>query len=149
MNLSERGEGVHENLGLSKDLQRVWPSHSERWQRSTTVAAGLVRRGKILLLLAAGYSHAEVGRSVGVQRTVIRQWATRVLAQRLDGSQTPLAAGLRVGFPPEVALHVVRLACERPDSLGRSRSQWDGTERARQLITEGIVEEVSPATARR
>jgi hypothetical protein len=46
-------------------------------------------------------------------------------------------------------MHVVRLACERPDTLGRSLSQWDGTELARQLIAEGIVEEISPATVRR
>lgn len=83
----------------------------ERWQRSTTVAAGLVRRGKIIRLLAAGHSHSDVGRSV--------------------------------------AVHVVRLACERPDLRGRSLSQWDGTELARQLIAEGVVEGISAATVRR
>jgi len=46
-------------------------------------------------------------------------------------------------------MHVVRLACERPDPLGRSLSQRDGTELARQLIAAGIVEEVSTATVRR
>jgi hypothetical protein len=65
------------------------------------------------------------------------------------GSQTPLAAVPRVVFPPEVAIHVVRLACERPDALGRSLSQWDCTELARELIAEGIVEEISTATVRR
>jgi transposase len=54
-----------------------------------------------------------------------------------------------VVFPPEVAIHVVRLACERPDSLGRSLSQWDCTELARQLIAEGVVEGISAATVRR
>jgi len=44
---------------------------------------------------------------------------------------------------------VVRLACERPDPLGRRLSQWDGTERARQLIAEGSVEDISTATVRR
>ena len=52
-------------------------------------------------------------------------------------------------FPPEVAIHVGHLACERPDSLGRSLSPWDGTELARELIAEGLVEEISPATGRR
>lgn len=65
------------------------------------------------------------------------------------GWLTPLAVGPRAGFPPEVAIHVVRLACERPDPLGRSLSQWDCTELARQLIAEGIVEEISAATVRR
>jgi hypothetical protein len=44
---------------------------------------------------------------------------------------------------------VVRLACERPDMLGRSLSQWDCHELARQLIAEGIVEDISASTVRR
>jgi DDE superfamily endonuclease len=48
-----------------------------------------------------------------------------------------------------VAIHVVRLACERPETLGRSLSQWDCRELARQLIVEGIVEDISAATVRR
>jgi transposase len=48
-----------------------------------------------------------------------------------------------------VALHTVRLACELPDLVGRSLSQWDCTELARQLIREAIVEAISPQTVRR
>jgi hypothetical protein len=48
-----------------------------------------------------------------------------------------------------VAIHVVRLACERPDTLGRSLSPWDGQELARQLIAGGIVADLSAATVRR
>jgi hypothetical protein len=44
---------------------------------------------------------------------------------------------------------VGRWACERPDTLGRSLSQWDGAELARQLITDGLVEDISAATVRR
>jgi transposase len=65
------------------------------------------------------------------------------------GSPTPLAEGPKAFFPPEVAIHVVRLACERPETLGRSLSQWDCRELARQLILEGIVAEISAATVRR
>jgi transposase len=43
----------------------------------------------------------------------------------------------------------VRLACERPDIVGRSLSQWDCTELAHQRIAEAIVEDISPATVRR
>jgi hypothetical protein len=46
-------------------------------------------------------------------------------------------------------MHVVRLACERPDMLGRSLSQWHCEELARQLIAEGLVEDISAATVRR
>jgi transposase len=62
---------------------------------------------------------------------------------------TPLAVGPRAIFPPEVAIHVVRLACERPDTLGRSLSQWDCLELAHQLIAEEVVEDISTATVRR
>ena len=61
----------------------------------------------------------------------------------------PLAGGPRAFFPPAVAIHVVRLACERPDTLGRSLSQWDCQELARQLIAEGVVADISAATVRR
>ena len=43
----------------------------------------------------------------------------------------------------------MRLACECPDRLGRSLSQWDGAELARQPIAEGIVIDSSVATVRR
>jgi transposase len=48
-----------------------------------------------------------------------------------------------------VALYVVKIACERPDELGRSLSQWDGTEIARQLVRDGAVESISAETVRR
>jgi transposase len=64
-------------------------------------------------------------------------------------SLTPPAAVPRAVFPPEVAIHVVRLACERPDTLGRSLCQWDCAELAHQLIAEGIVEDISASTVRR
>ena len=65
------------------------------------------------------------------------------------GFLTPLAAGPRAVFPPEVALHVGRLACERPALVGRSLSAWDCTDLARQLMTAGSVEAISAATGRR
>jgi transposase len=52
-------------------------------------------------------------------------------------------------FPPAVALYVVKLACERPDVIGRSLSQWDSTELARQLVRDGVVESISPQTIQR
>lgn len=52
-------------------------------------------------------------------------------------------------FPPEVALHLVKLACERPELAKRSLSQWDCTELARQLVDDAIVASISPQTVRR
>jgi transposase len=60
----------------------------------------------------------------------------------------PDAAASR-SFPPEVAIFVVKIACERPDELGRSLSQWDCTEIARQLVRDGVVSKISAETVRR
>jgi transposase len=64
-------------------------------------------------------------------------------------SLTPAAAVPRAIFPPEVAIHVGRLAGERPDALGRSLSPWECTALAHQLIAAGMVEAISAATVRR
>jgi transposase len=48
-----------------------------------------------------------------------------------------------------VALYLVKIACERPDKLGRSLSQWDCQELARQLVRDGVVTSISPDTVRR
>jgi len=52
-------------------------------------------------------------------------------------------------FPPEVAMHLVKIACELPDRLGVSLSQWDCRELARQLIADGVVPSISPQTVGR
>jgi DDE superfamily endonuclease len=46
-------------------------------------------------------------------------------------------------------MYVVKLACERPDLVGRSLSQWDSTELARQLVRDGVVTSISPQTVQR
>jgi transposase len=52
-------------------------------------------------------------------------------------------------FPPEVALHLVKMACERPEEHGRSLSFWDCQELAAQLVAEAIVPSISVETVRR
>jgi hypothetical protein len=46
-------------------------------------------------------------------------------------------------------MYAVKIACERPDELGRSLSQWDCTEIARQLVRDGVVSSISAETVRR
>src|SRR5438094_8255733 len=71
------------------------------------------------------------------------------LPKGFGASPTSRDAGASPLFPPEVALHLVKIACERPDKLGRSLSQWDCQELARQLIRDGVVSSISPDTVRR
>lgn len=58
-------------------------------------------------------------------------------------------AGVPLFFPPEVATHLVKLACELPDKAGRSLSLWTCAELARTLRKEKIVEDISPQTVQR
>lgn len=46
-------------------------------------------------------------------------------------------------------MYVVKLACERPDVVGRSLSQWDSRELAWQLVHDGVVGSISPQTVQR
>lgn len=55
----------------------------------------------------------------------------------------------RGAFPPEVALHAIRRARELPATAGRSLSQWDCTELARQLVADGVVQQISAQTVQR
>jgi transposase len=41
------------------------------------------------------------------------------------------------------------MACERPDSWGRSLCQWDCEELAREMVRDGVVESISAETVRR
>jgi hypothetical protein len=51
-------------------------------------------------------------------------------------------------FPPELAMYVVKIACERPDEVGRSLSQWDCIEIASQLVRDSMVTSISAETIR-
>jgi hypothetical protein len=48
-----------------------------------------------------------------------------------------------------VGLHLVRRACELPEHAGRSLSQWDCAELARQLVRDEVVASISPQTVQR
>jgi transposase len=48
-----------------------------------------------------------------------------------------------------VALHLVRRACELPEQAGRSLSQWDCAELARQLVRDEVVASISSQTVQR
>jgi hypothetical protein len=57
----------------------------EAWQRSTTIPAARARRGRILLLLAAGQSITAVAARVGLNRRHVYKWVERFQAQGLAG----------------------------------------------------------------
>ncbi len=57
----------------------------ESWQRSTTIQAGLARRGRIILLLSEGASISHISRTVGIRRRFIYKWVERFQALGIGG----------------------------------------------------------------
>jgi hypothetical protein len=64
--------------------------------RRPTVAAGLAKRARAILLLADGHLVCEVGRLVPMQRRHLYKWAERFQRQGVAG----LHDGKRTGRPP-------------------------------------------------
>ena len=66
----------------------------ESWQRSTTIRAGLARRGRIVLLMAEGASISHVSRTVGIRRRFIYKWVNRFQDQGVTGLTDKPGRGL-------------------------------------------------------
>ena len=72
----------------------------QAWQRSTTIAAGRARRGRILLLVSEGKSIAEIARMVGITRRFVYKWVQRFRAAGVEGLTDLQGRGARRGRPP-------------------------------------------------
>lgn len=60
-----------------------------------------------------------------------------------------IEAGAPRVFPPIVATHLVKLACELPETCGRSLSTWDCGELARALVRAGVTDSISATSVQR
>ena len=65
------------------------------WQRSTTISAGLARRGRIILLLADGVPISTIAATVGISRRFVYKWAQRFLEQGVEGLTDKPGRGYR------------------------------------------------------
>lgn len=75
--------GRHTNLTI-----RLSPEERatlQAWQRSTTLSAGLARRGRILLLLADGMPITRAAETIGISRRFVYKWAKRYQEAGLQG----------------------------------------------------------------
>jgi hypothetical protein len=69
------------------------------WQRSTTIAAGRARRGRIILLVAEGVPLSNVAATVGISRRFVYKWVQRFLEQGLEGLADQPGRGHRRVLP--------------------------------------------------
>jgi len=65
------------------------------WQRSTTIAAGHARRGRIIILVADGMPITDIAATVGISRRFVYKWVQRFLAQGVAGLANKSARGHR------------------------------------------------------
>ena len=72
----------------------------ERWQRTTTIKAGLAKRARIILLRAEGQPLSAIARRLEMGRRIVRKWVTRFLTQRLAGLSAPPGRGRKPVFSP-------------------------------------------------
>jgi Helix-turn-helix domain len=77
-----RGRHTQVHVALTEaDRQEL-----ERWVRATTLQAGLVRRARLLLLLAdGGLTVTQAGHKVGISRRFVYKWVQRFQAGGVEG----------------------------------------------------------------
>ena len=68
--------------------------------RRTTVAVGLVRRARMVLLAGDGMPLDRIGRTLGADRTIVRTWIDRYRAGGLAALQDRPRSGRPRTFPP-------------------------------------------------
>ena len=88
-----------------RSLRVVELSHQERatleaLTRRTTVAVGLVRRARMVLLAADGMPLDRIAREVGADRTMVRTWLDRYRVGGLDALQDRPRPGRPRTFSP-------------------------------------------------
>jgi transposase len=94
----------------------------QAWQRSHTVPAGLVRRGRIMLLRAEGMAISDIAATVGISRRFVYKWLQRFRAQGMEGlADKPGRGGVRT--PSRFRPSVAPLATKSRRSAGARREQ--------------------------
>jgi transposase len=121
----------------------------QRWLQRRKTPVGIARRVHAILLLEQGHSYVQTAKRVGLAEYHVRKWVKRFHERGAAGLLEKPRPGRPPVFAPEVALHLVKLACERPDQKGRSLSQWDCPELACKLKADGIVQSISADTIAR
>ena len=71
------------------------------WQRSTTIRLGLLRRARIILLLADGGRITAIAATVGLSRSHTYKWIQRFMQEGLAGLENkPRRRGRRGSLQP-------------------------------------------------
>lgn len=142
------------HIELDKEMLEVL----NKMVRSYSTPQQLVQRIRIILLAAEGKNHSQISRELEISIDMARLWRNRwasfallplkelSVSERLEDAPR---AGKPPGIKAEQVCKIVALACEAPERSGRPISQWTGREIADEIISQGIVEKISPRHAQR
>jgi Helix-turn-helix domain len=81
----ERGMARGRKTSLTIRLTSAEHQTLLAWQRATTIRAGLVRRARIILLLADGMTLTDIAATVGLSRRNTYKWIQRFMQEGLAG----------------------------------------------------------------
>lgn len=106
-------------------------------------------RAQIVLLAADNVSNQQIAARLDVCVDTVRKWRGRFAHAGLKG----LADEPRSGRPPKCtalqAAQIKAIACSPPADCGLALARWSITEIATQVISNGIIEQISRATVMR
>src|SRR5215471_17250257 len=130
----------------------------EHLVRAHTSGQALVRRARVVLLAAMGYSNMDIARMIPMDEEAVGLWRRRwakwskvplmecSVADRLTDAPRP---GAVPRLTAEQVCQIVALACEQPSGSGRPISQWSHRELADEIVRRGITDHISPRHASR
>ena len=105
-----------------------------------------VLRARIVLAAAAERANAQIARRLGIAPNTVRKWRRRFCQEGLAGLADRPRPGRPRTYPAVVVAEVKAIACELPATRGVPLSRWSLTELRAEVITVGLLEEVSVAT---
>jgi putative transposase len=126
--------------------------------RAHSTGQALVRRARVVLLAAIGYSNMDIARMVPMDEEAVGLWRRRwtkwsgiplaelSVAERLADASRP---GAVPRLTAEQVCQIIALACEQPSGSGRPISQWSHRELADEIMRRGITDRISPRHAAR
>ncbi len=97
-------------------------------------------------MAADGYGNEETTSRLDTRREVASNWRKRFFEQGLPGLEERPRVGRPPVFPPEVAAAAKALACELPSRLGVPLSRLHVPDIAAEVVSRGLVAEISGTT---
>jgi len=130
----------------------------EQLVRAHSTGQALVRRARVVLLAAMGYSNMDIARQVPMDEEAVGLWRRRwagltgvpldavSVADRLNDAPRP---GAVPRLSAEQVCQIIALACEHPHASDRPISHWSHRELADEILRRGITDRISPRHAAR